>query len=174
MCEIKFRQVIIPEEIPALCDFDRLAFHAHPADVFPAEEWRRYESYWMVLDGRIVGCTALQKNSNELWITSTAVLPELRRQGLGSKLKEWQIEYARSHGFERLGTVMRQSNEAMIRLNEKFGFERKRLEPHRYAEPDETGIVMELILPSHTCPKCGQQLRTRRAKQCRFCGADWH
>jgi hypothetical protein len=25
-----------------------------------------------------------------------------------------------------------------------------------------------------TCPYCGQTLRTDRAKQCRFCRADWH
>jgi hypothetical protein len=24
------------------------------------------------------------------------------------------------------------------------------------------------------CPYCGAQLRTQRAKQCRFCGMDWH
>lgn len=24
------------------------------------------------------------------------------------------------------------------------------------------------------CPHCGKFLRTPRAKQCRFCGADWH
>lgn len=25
-----------------------------------------------------------------------------------------------------------------------------------------------------TCPKCGEPLRTPYARQCRFCGADWH
>ena len=24
------------------------------------------------------------------------------------------------------------------------------------------------------CPHCGRTLRTAQAKQCRFCGADWH
>ena len=24
------------------------------------------------------------------------------------------------------------------------------------------------------CPECGMQLRTKLAKQCRHCGADWH
>jgi hypothetical protein len=24
------------------------------------------------------------------------------------------------------------------------------------------------------CPQCGKTLRTPKAKQCRFCGADWH
>lgn len=25
-----------------------------------------------------------------------------------------------------------------------------------------------------SCPHCGEQLRTPLAKQCRFCGSDWH
>jgi hypothetical protein len=28
--------------------------------------------------------------------------------------------------------------------------------------------------PTTPCPHCGQPLRTPQAKQCRFCGADWH
>ena len=26
----------------------------------------------------------------------------------------------------------------------------------------------------YACPHCGKRLRTPRAKQCRFCGRDWH
>jgi hypothetical protein len=32
----------------------------------------------------------------------------------------------------------------------------------------------ELLGPPVACPKCGGRLRTRLARQCRLCGADWH
>jgi GNAT superfamily N-acetyltransferase len=172
--KIEFRKVVIPDEINRLCEFDRVAFHAHPADVFPAEEWKNYESYWMIVDGEIGGCTALRHYPDELWIASTAVATGLQGKHLGERLKQWQIDYAKSHAFTRLGTIMRQSNARIIHLNEKFGFTRRRIEPHAYSNPDEAGLVMELQLPPSSCPKCGKALRTPRAKQCRFCGADWH
>jgi hypothetical protein len=32
----------------------------------------------------------------------------------------------------------------------------------------------QLLGPPGACPKCGGRLRTRLARQCRLCGADWH
>src|SRR6266851_7029281 len=173
MAEIEFRKAIVPDEIAALCEFDRRAFDKYPADIFPAEEWLRYESYWMIMDGKIVGCVALKPKGDELWIMSTAILPEYRRRHLGTKCKQWQIEYAKSRGFARLGTMMRQSNTPIIRLNEAFGFKRRSVMEHAYPDPDEPGIVMGLALPEPVCPRCSKPLRTRRARQCRFCHADW-
>ena len=86
---IEFRKAVVPDEVPALCDFDKKAFQAYPADMFPPEEWERYESYWMIVEGKTVGCVALQTDDkHELWVASTAVLPEFRRQKFGEKLKE--------------------------------------------------------------------------------------
>jgi N-acetylglutamate synthase-like GNAT family acetyltransferase len=174
MADIKFQQAIIPDDIPALCDFDKRAFHAHPADMFTAEEWKKYETYWMIADGKTVGCVALETDKrDELWIASTAILPEFRGMKFGEKLKQWQIDHAKSHGFSRIGTVMRQSNAPIIQLNKKFGFT-PRHTSHKYFSPDEPGLGMELRLPLPECPKCGKTLRTHRSQQCRFCGADWH
>jgi ribosomal protein S18 acetylase RimI-like enzyme len=171
---IEFRKALIPGEIPELCEFDKKAFHAHPADTFSADEWKKYESCWMLVDQKIVGCLAMETDKkDELWISSTAVLPKFRGQKFGDKLKEWEIEYAKSHGYERIGTIMRESNKIIIHLNEKFGFKKDKLVPGAYSNPAEPGIVMRLRLPLPNCPKCGKQLRTHRAKQC-ACGADWH
>jgi ribosomal protein S18 acetylase RimI-like enzyme len=170
---IEFIKAIIPDEIQELCEFDKKAFHAHPGDLFSAEEWKKYEPYWMIVDGKKIGCVAMETDKrDELWIASTAILPEFRRNGFGAKMKQWEIDFAKSHGFSRIGTLMRQSNEPIIRLNEKFGF-KKRWTRRRYSEPDEAGVEMQFDLPLPTCPKCGKTLRTHRAKQC-SCGADWH
>jgi GNAT superfamily N-acetyltransferase len=181
---VEFRKVIIPDEISALCDFDREAFHNHPADLFTPEEWHDYESYWMIVDGKTVGCSAFihdadydgRRRRGCLYIVSTGVLPEFQHQGFGTKQKEWQIEYAKQHGFTLIVTNMRQSNKAIIRLNQKFGFKTRKIDLDYYNHPDEPAVVMELQLEdlSGLCPRCGKALRTPRAKQCRFCRADWH
>lgn len=177
----EFRKVVVPDEIEALCDFDRKAFSLYPQDVFPPQLWEKCESYWMIADGKIVGCSAFllnadydaQPRSGCLCIESTGVLPEFQGRGFGRQQKEWQIRYARDGGFDPIVTIMRQSNTRIVRLNEKLGFTVRKIDNHYY--PDgEPGIVMELNLPAPVCPRCGKALRTRRAKQCRFCHADWH
>jgi len=145
--KVEFPKVIIPDEIPALLDFDKKAFHDRPADVFSEEAWKEYESYWMVVDGEVVGCAAFDEtNKDELWIASTAILPELQGRGLGRKFKEWQIQYARANGFKRIGTVMRPSNARIIKLNGQFGFKPGKMRPNLYDNPVEDGIEMELLL----------------------------
>jgi hypothetical protein len=56
--KIEFRKAIVPDEIEALYKFDQIAFESFPADLFDAEDWAQYESYWMIVDGKTVGCSA--------------------------------------------------------------------------------------------------------------------
>ena len=181
---VEFRKVIIPDEIQKLCDVDRKAFHETPGDAYLPEKWKECESYWVIRDGEIVGCSAFEPNRDYdgrprpgcLYVSSTTVLPEFQGQGFGTWQKEWQIDFALKNGFKRIVTTMRQSNTRIISLNEKFGFTRQSTVPRYYINPDEDGIVMELDLSNRPtpCPFCGKPLRTPRAKQCRFCNADWH
>jgi ribosomal protein S18 acetylase RimI-like enzyme len=151
---IEFRKVKIPEELGALQRLDEKIFAAFPGDLFTQEEWESFESHWMIADGAIAGCSALVHDVDYdesprpgcLHIVSTGVVPEARMRGLGRKLKEWQIEYARSYGFEVIVTNMRQSNYSIIRLNEALGFQRRLIHPAFYEDPLEDAIVMELRL----------------------------
>jgi ribosomal protein S18 acetylase RimI-like enzyme len=151
---VDFRKAIIPDEIDALCEFDRIAFEPFPADLFDPQDWTQYESYWMIVEERKVGCSAFvhdvdydeQPRPKSLYIISTGVLPEFQGQGLGTRQKQWQIAYARQRGFERIVTNMRQSNSRIISLNRKFGFTIRGLVPGYYADPEESSLVMELKL----------------------------
>src|SRR5215469_787397 len=150
----EFREVIIPDEINALLDFDRRAFAEFPGDLFGAEEWAQFKSQWMIVNGEIVGCSAVVHDvdydqtprAGSLWIVSTGIAPESRRKGFGEMMKKWQIEYARQHRFQVVVTNMRESNAPIIRLNAKLGFKERERSHGYYTDPREDAIVMELEL----------------------------
>jgi ribosomal protein S18 acetylase RimI-like enzyme len=148
---LEFRKARIPEEVPALCEFDRRIFHEYPADLFSPETWEHLETWWLIADGEIVGCSAFLPHVDydeslrpgTLYIMTTGVLPEYRNRGYGKAQKEWQIEYARRHGFKWIVTNSRQSNTRMIALNQKYGFDIRGLDPNYYSDPPEAAVVME-------------------------------
>ena len=57
---IEFRKAVVPDDIEALCDFDRKVFGAYPDDLFLPEDWAELESYWLMADGNTIGCLALK------------------------------------------------------------------------------------------------------------------
>lgn len=146
----------------SLIRFDHQTFRAYPADWFDEEDWKAYDTWWMIVSGRKVGCCAFEphidfredisaraenpRRINSLYIVSTGILPACQGAGLGSLLKCWQIAYARQQGFTRVITNTRTSNRRMIRLNRKFGFHVLRTTPGYYANPREGTVVMELRL----------------------------
>ena len=148
----------MPQEIRSLVTFDHKVFL--PADWFPRDIWSVYESWWMIVDARKVGCCAFEPHKDfqddvredgengdlrgSLYIATTGILRDLRGKGFGSLLKCWQISYARHHGFTRIVTNTRKSNIAMIQLNKKFGFRTIRTTPNYYEGPREATVVMEL------------------------------
>jgi ribosomal protein S18 acetylase RimI-like enzyme len=155
---VKFRKALIPDELDALCEFDRRTFNAYPADLYSPDAWRKLEPYWMVVDGKTVGCSAFRFHSDydgsprcgTISISTTGVLPEFQNRGFGRLQKEWQIEHAKLNGFSRMVTCVRESNERIIRLNKKLGFKTLRLYPEYYKDPEEAAIVMELDLRDST------------------------
>ena len=141
----EFRKANIREELRSLMIFDRKVFPR--SDVFAAEQWRNCRSYWLLIQGKKVGCCAFDDPAvGTLYIATTGILPAYRGKGLGSLMKAWQIAYARHQGFQRIETNMRESNLAMRRLNERYGFQPLRVTPHYYEDPDEPTVVMELCL----------------------------
>ena len=155
----EFRRTRKPEEFRSLEIFDRKAFREYPADWFGRKAWAVFDSWWMIVDGRKIGCCAFEAHVDfqewdgenpfvrgSLYIASTGILPGLRGQGFGDLLKCWQIVYARQRGFNRIVTNTRKSNMPMIKLNQKYGFEVLRTAAGYYQCPREATVVMELKL----------------------------
>jgi ribosomal protein S18 acetylase RimI-like enzyme len=151
--DARFRKAELPREIRSLLIFDHKAFREYPADWFDHDEWKAYESWWLIVGRRKIGCCAFdrfpapgRRQPRSLFIVSTGILPDFRGQGFGALIKRWQILYARRHGFRRIVTTTRKSNRAMLGLNRKFGFKILRMLPRYYAQPSEPAVVMELRL----------------------------
>jgi ribosomal protein S18 acetylase RimI-like enzyme len=155
---LEFRKAVLPEEGAELWNLDVEIFGK---DAFAPEDWLSLESYWIVVDGRVAGCAAFIPDvefqedlrgdgenavqRGTLYIQSTGLLREYRGRGLGKRIKEWEIEYARRNGFRRIVTNCRESNGAMISINERYGFKAIRSTPGYY-EDGEATVVMELFL----------------------------
>lgn len=115
---LEFSRAVVPEEIPSLCNLDRVIFGAFPDDLFPENYWTDLESYWVLVDGVRAGCIAFQHNvdyneevrQGSLFIASTGLLLEFQGRGFGNDIKEWQIRYARAHKFKHIVTNARESN----------------------------------------------------------------
>ena len=158
----EFRKAVLAREMRSLLLFDRKAFHQYPADWFGREDWKACTPWWMLVDGRKVGCCAFARhvdfldhpqekgNSGNLHgslsIVSTGLLPEFRGLGLGKLMKQWQICYARQHGFVQIVTNSRESNNAILSLNQKAGFRMVGTIPNYYENPAEAAVVMEFHL----------------------------
>jgi ribosomal protein S18 acetylase RimI-like enzyme len=156
---IEFKKAILPLELRGLIAFDHKVF-PH-ADWFLKADRSSYESYWLIVNGRKVGCCAFEHNVDfredcdeeappkrgSLYIATTGILKPFRGKGFGDLFKCWQVTYARYYGCNRLVTNSRKSNTAMIGLNKKFGFKILRISKDKYySAPPEPTVVMELKL----------------------------
>ena len=155
---LEFRRAVLPEDGAELWKLDVEIFGV---DAFTLEDWLSLESYWIVVDGQVAGCAAFipdvefqedlrgegenAAQRGTVYIQSTGLLWEYRGRGLGKRIKEWEIEYAKRNGFHRILTNCRESNAAMIAINEKYGFRAIRSTPGYY-EDGEATAVMELVL----------------------------
>jgi ribosomal protein S18 acetylase RimI-like enzyme len=158
-CKLEIRSASLPSELRSLAAFDRKVF---PADHFSTDQWRTYDSHWLLLNTRKVGCCAFEphvdfrddlredginpRRRGSLYIASTGILPAFQGMGLGQLLKSWQIAYAGLNGFTRIVTNTRKRNAAMIALNKKFGFKIVRTTPGYYRDPTDATVVLELLL----------------------------
>jgi GNAT superfamily N-acetyltransferase len=88
------------------------------------------DAFWLAqADGLYIGYSALGPDNRvpeAIGAGPTAVRPEYRGRGIATALKTLCLNYARAQGWRF--AVTRSANPAMIRVNEKFGFERGRSE----------------------------------------------
>jgi ribosomal-protein-alanine N-acetyltransferase len=89
-----------------------------------------YVGFWYIVD--------------EAHISTIAVHPNLRRQGIGRVLLEYALERARALGAELVTLEVRESNQAATEMYQTFGFQIKGRRRGYYRDNDEDALVMLL------------------------------
>jgi [ribosomal protein S18]-alanine N-acetyltransferase len=92
--------------------------------------------------GQAVGFCSFWRVLDELHINNLAVLPDLRRTGIGSTLLAFVLQKGVELGALRATLEVRRSNEAARLLYERFGFTVAGVRPGYYSKPVEDALVL--------------------------------
>lgn len=91
--------------------------------------------------GRVVGYALGEVRSKKAVLISLAVLPEFRRQGIGSKLWQELRQRMQAKGVKVVRLHVRVSNEAAIKFYERHGFKKLRVERNYYANGEDAWLM---------------------------------
>ena len=92
--------------------------------------------------GTIVGFCSFWRVLDELHINNLAVLPELRRQGIGTQLLEFALQKGAELGARRATLEVRRSNEIARHLYERLGFATSGIRRAYYTNPVEDALIL--------------------------------
>jgi ribosomal-protein-alanine N-acetyltransferase len=94
--------------------------------------------------GIVVGYVCFWVLLDELYLLNLAVLPAIRRRGLGKELTRFALRFGWEKGARKATLEVRAGNRPAIRLYEKMGFKAAGIRPGYYHEPREDALVMVL------------------------------
>lgn len=118
-------------------------------ELFEAELKRDQARYFVAEeDGQIAGYMGYWEAPQEAHIINLAVAPDHRKKGLGERMMDHCLEFARKKGAELATLEVRESNEAAKRLYEKCGFIVVAIRKKYYSDNQEDAIVMLKQMPS--------------------------
>lgn len=97
-------------------------------------------------DNQIMGYVGVWNVMSEGQITNVAVAKSHREKGVGSRLIEGLLAYAKENQLVLLLLEVRSSNEAAQKLYGKFGFKEIAIRKGYYSHPKEDAMIMGLKL----------------------------
>jgi ribosomal-protein-alanine N-acetyltransferase len=133
------------EDIPDAHEVERASFPVPwPAYALRQElETNRLARYLVGrVEGEIVAYAGLWMMVDEAHITTFAVLPAWRRQGVGASLLLAMLDLAMDLGATLATLEVRLSNKDARRLYERFGFRPVGIRPHYYSDNGEDALIM--------------------------------
>jgi ribosomal-protein-alanine N-acetyltransferase len=148
-------------DIPAVHAIERASFPVPwPSYAFRQElETNRLAHYLVGRAGdEVVAYAGIWMMVDEAHITTFAVLPDWRRQGIGARLLLAVLDVAEGLGAREATLEVRLSNLAARRLYESFGFRPVGIRPNYYSDNSEDALIMT------TEPLAEETMRVRIAE----------
>ena len=105
----------------------------------------RFQQVLVDSGGRLVAYLFTAWQYLDLHVLKVAALPEMRRQGLGSRLMAMAEEHAADLGGESVTLEVRPSNTAAIALYRSLGYQEVGRRPRYYANGEEALIMSKPI-----------------------------
>ena len=99
-----------------------------------------------VRGGTAVGFACFRVVEREAELLNLAVLPDVRRLGIGAQLVEAVIREAAASGAADIFLEVRESNAAAPGLYKRFGFELNHRRPGYYSNPSADALTLHLRL----------------------------
>jgi ribosomal-protein-alanine N-acetyltransferase len=112
--------------------------HAFVALEAPTDQVVGYLCFWLV--------------EGETHILNLAVHPESCRQGIGSLLLRYGLDYSREKGAREITLEVRRSNYRAISLYRNFHFQPQGIRLRYYSDSGEDAVIMTLHLPDPPPP----------------------
>lgn len=73
-------------------------------------------------EGKLVGFVELDMKGGEAFMNAVGVTEGHRGKGFGKELVEYAADFAREHGFQKIGLFVKKGNEKAKALYSKIGF----------------------------------------------------
>jgi ribosomal-protein-alanine N-acetyltransferase len=142
------------DDLNRVTEIDKLSFPLPwPESSYRFELTANRASILLVAEvaGRLVGYVGCWLLVDEVHISTLAVHPEFRQQGIARRLLNDLLHQAASGGAELATLEVRISNQAAIDLYESFGFQISGRRPRYYRDNQEDAHIMTLYeLPGST------------------------
>jgi ribosomal-protein-alanine N-acetyltransferase len=112
-------------------------------ELFEEELKRDLARYFVAeIDGEVAGYMGYWEAPQEAHIINLAVGPKFRQKGLGAKMLDHCLEFARKKGARLATLEVRTSNEAAQALYAKCGFRTVAIRKKYYSDNQEDAVVM--------------------------------
>lgn len=141
-------------DLPRVMQIERASFgsEGYSSATFLAHAFRDRKGFFIAEDEahQVIGYTLVRLGlpwlgARKGGVTSIAVVPGQRRQGIGRALLEAALAYLREHQTEQADLEVNVNNRAAQSLYESFGFTRAKLLPNYYGH-NRDGLQMVLDL----------------------------